>query len=534
MLFRDILLTAAASVSAGLAFVPDQTGKVLALSTRNITPGYVSKAFDVKRSSDGTTASIYYLPNGDLDVATARAFRGTASVSGVEPKLWVTKWYNQNGTGDPTPVIADVVELVLDGPGGKPCLGFYRSTALSVALDSSLQANGADHTIIAVAATSDGTQATAAHIMSSYGADAVGWGLWSGGSSASGKLQYYSNTKGGASSATTTTTVDGFQQSYIVTRTSGAIAFYLNGAADGTATGHGNGSSTGTLRIGGQYDNALTSRSRMLLSEIIIYNRAISAAEIASISANHASYYGTKTPTATPAASEGASGLKFITNGRVSLGNNFLFTTASTWSTRTPIRMRGRPNLVGSGATNDYASIIWSSAASSPYPCHELWIDHRGLLRVRIINNIATSFLGVVGSINIVDDADHVVWATYDGSGAAAGVKLYVDGVLDTNTIVESDSLAGNSTTSPGPMLIGNQTGFTAGFFHRGAMSHHQFHNVVRDASYIAQYGVIGSIPALPDANIIGNYPMDEGSGTTVDDTSLSDFNGTLTTATWL
>ena len=93
---------------------------------------------------------------------------------------------------------------------------------------------------------------------------------------------------------------------------------------------------------------------------------------------------------------------------------------------------------------------------------------------------------------------------------------------------------AGAPTTSPGPMLIGNQTGFTAGFFHRGAMSHHQFHNVVRDASYIAQYGVIGSIPALPDVNIIGNYPMDEGSGTTVDDTSLSDFNGTLTTATWI
>jgi len=49
----------------------------------------------------------------------------------------------------------------------------------------------------------------------------------------------------------------------------------------------------------------------------------------------------------------------------------------------------------------------------------------------------------------------HMVAATYDGSGSAAGVKLYIDGLLITNAVAVANSVASGSILNSGPLTIG-------------------------------------------------------------------------------
>ena len=54
------------------------------------------------------------------------------------------------------------------------------------------------------------------------------------------------------------------------------------------------------------------------------------------------------------------------------------------------------------------------------------------------------------------------------------------------------------------------------------------------DTLTIAGTLTVGSLPNLPsDANLIGYWPLDEGSGTTANDYSANDNNGTITNGTW-
>ena len=56
------------------------------------------------------------------------------------------------------------------------------------------------------------------------------------------------------------------------------------------------------------------------------------------------------------------------------------------------------------------------------------------------------------------DGAWHMVAATYDGSGSASGVKLYIDGLLATNAVVLTDSVASGSILNSAPLTIGATT----------------------------------------------------------------------------
>ena len=59
------------------------------------------------------------------------------------------------------------------------------------------------------------------------------------------------------------------------------------------------------------------------------------------------------------------------------------------------------------------------------YPGYEFWPDGDGLATVRIINSAATPYwIDVKGSTDLSDGKWHVVAATYDGSGVAAGVLI--------------------------------------------------------------------------------------------------------------
>ena len=53
------------------------------------------------------------------------------------------------------------------------------------------------------------------------------------------------------------------------------------------------------------------------------------------------------------------------------------------------------------------------------------------------------------------DGAWHLVAATYDGSGSASGVKLYIDGLTAINAVVKVDSVASGSILNSAPLTIG-------------------------------------------------------------------------------
>jgi hypothetical protein len=53
------------------------------------------------------------------------------------------------------------------------------------------------------------------------------------------------------------------------------------------------------------------------------------------------------------------------------------------------------------------------------------------------------------------DGGWHMLAATYDGSGQASGVKLYIDGLLASNTSVDADNISSGSILNSAPLTIG-------------------------------------------------------------------------------
>jgi len=65
-----------------------------------------------------------------------------------------------------------------------------------------------------------------------------------------------------------------------------------------------------------------------------------------------------------------------------------------------------------------------------------------GLLNVWLINNYTVSYIQVNSPVNVLDTTWHHVAFTYNGSGKAAGVRIYVDG-QDATGVATADSLSG-------------------------------------------------------------------------------------------
>ncbi len=171
--------------------------------------------------------------------------------------------------------------------------------------------------------------------------------------------------------------------------------------------------------------------------------------------------------------------------------------------------------------------IFTNSLNNAAHPGYEFWIDGTGVLHVRVIHDIAApNYVGVYGTTNVCDGAAHVVVATYDGSSTAAGVKIYLDGVLET-LHTESDTLSA-TIVSAGPWLIGQQDG--EDFYLGGGIADFQLSKVVRSASYIAQYAQRNNVPPLDSSHDM-YVAFDENTGTTAADQSANAFTGTLTNA---
>jgi len=131
---------------------------------------------------------------------------------------------------------------------------------------------------------------------------------------------------------------------------------------------------------------------------------------------------------------------------------------------------------VAPGSLQD-VTIVGKMIEPSPFTGYEL---HYGTafdggstngVTVWLINNFTTKAIQVSSSIPLNDGNWHQVAFTYDGSGLAAGVKIYVDGAVDNSTIAPLDSLGTNT--------IQNNVSFDIGSRDDGAF--HNFSGVIDD-----------------------------------------------------
>jgi hypothetical protein len=212
-------------------------------------------------------------------------------------------------------------------------------------------------------------------------------------------------------------------------------------------------------------------------------------------------------------------------NGNINAGAILAYEYTQPWTVLCAARLLYKPVLGRAG-------ILFTNATTAQaWPGYELWFDQNGNLHSRLINNIlGPRYIGVHDSTDWSDKAWHIFGATYDGSGIAAGVKLYVDGVQQIAT-VESDTLNSGSIVGIGQIFqMLNQKGEAFGLL--GQMAHFQLSDLVRPPAFISGFSGPGSQPKV-DGNHVLYYNFAEGNGTTTIDLSSGGHVATLTTSSF-
>lgn len=82
--------------------------------------------------------------------------------------------------------------------------------------------------------------------------------------------------------------------------------------------------------------------------------------------------------------------------------------------------------------------------------------DRAGLLNVWLINQYGSNYIEVYGGTPILDENWHHVCFSYDGSGTAAGVRIYVDGQDDTSE-AGADTLTGTMVATKAELNLGSR-----------------------------------------------------------------------------
>ncbi len=100
--------------------------------------------------------------------------------------------------------------------------------------------------------------------------------------------------------------------------------------------------------------------------------------------------------------------------------------------------------------------IVASKMANvSPYQGWEVALSSTGLPQLLLINTWTTNNLYVKGTTKVNDGAWHHLAVTYDGSSAAQGVSIIVDGRLDEPSVIDNDLSA--TPVSAAPLYIGSR-----------------------------------------------------------------------------
>lgn len=279
-------------------------------------------------------------------------------------------------------------------------------------------------------------------------------------------------------------------------------------------------SGTGTLTLGSiSPGNSLFWTGQV--SEFILFNSNADA-DMAALRSNLLSTYAYTDPVL-------SRGIKGVSGEYVDLGNVLEWERTQAWSVSWSIIMtKQRPT--------NHAIVNGNVATAAAFPGWETFVNSDGTPHVRLINNIASNYLGVKtdGAYKICDGSPHIVTITYDGSSTPGGVKFYVDGVLLTNS-TEANTLSASIIEAGNDMWVLNQKNYATTFWGENIkLLRLQVADVVRDATWAGTYTTDASWPT-PDADCVLDLNFAERSGTTTNDNSASNYDGTLSNASlWI
>ena len=134
----------------------------------------------------------------------------------------------------------------------------------------------------------------------------------------------------------------------------------------------------------------------------------------------------------------------------------------------------------------------------------------------------------VLGTTLIADGLWYHAAATYDGTTW----RLYLNGQLETQLVVGAFTPRSDSIQHAGLATTLTSTGVAAGFF-QGTLDEVRIWNVARSAADIQ--ATMGGPLTTPSANLIGRWPLDDGSGVSAADASGRGNPGTLVNGpTWV
>jgi hypothetical protein len=326
------------------------------------------------------------------------------------------------------------------------------------------------------------------------------------------------------------------------------LSFYLNGALVGTGTFNNVVPSAGThMWIGAWNGGANNEKFDGKIDDVKIWNRALNAAEMSALykQAGPVGWWKLDESSGTTASDQQTNNPGTLTNGptwaatggkingalgfdgtndyvAVSNGDNFDFEytqpmTISAWVNRT------------SNTSEDDIFEKWNTAGSRGYGAFfNPSDDHYYFTQ-------ATSS-GAYNKVHTTSTLSTGTWyhvvATSDGSGTAAGMKLYVDGVQAATT-VDANVLGGGTIRNSDNPGIGaeNASGTAVTVFH-GSLDDVRVYDRTLSLSEVK-----GLFNQGKPSGLVAWYKMDETSGNVASDSSGNGFNATATDGTpavWL
>ena len=157
----------------------------------------------------------------------------------------------------------------------------------------------------------------------------------------------------------------------------------------------------------------------------------------------------------------------------------------------------------------------------------EYYVGHAGsFLYFTLIDQINSEFMGKY--IPFSDTSWHDFIFTYDGSGAPSGIKIFIDGVLQTSFNNDTGGyVAMQNTSVPLKLLLGRDSGLE---FDGNILDVRLYDKELTqdEVTYYSTFGESGHDPLVP----IGWWKCDEQSGTICYDSSGNANHGTITNAT--
>ncbi len=249
------------------------SGAALAIGLRRLTTSYWGPIVSVRRSSDNTVQDIWWGADGWLDTAALLTFCGAGSG-------YVTKWWDQSGNGrhvvqaatatQPRIVNAGVVETA---PNGKPWLVFSGAQALK-SITTLPSFGDTDSSLVCLfKSTSASPQRAICH-----GDTAAPRSLGVGGTGTQARLWAGNILLGSVASLASVAGTYG----------SGTATLYIGGSSGSASQTYATGAEYLSVGEDTYYHGYLTGN----IAEAIMYSRKLSAAEIASIRAEHITSWG--------------------------------------------------------------------------------------------------------------------------------------------------------------------------------------------------------------------------------------------------